>query len=152
LKVASALAEAGLAPERLELEITETVLIRDDEEALVILEQLRTLGVRIALDDFGTGYSSLSYLHRFPFDKIKIDRSFIHDIGELADSSPIVQAVVTMATARQMVTTAEGVETEAQRKALKQLGCSQMQGYLFSPALGASQLKQLISESEASAA
>nr|WP_283811730.1 EAL domain-containing protein [Bradyrhizobium hipponense] len=145
LKVAAALAESGLAPGRLELEITETVLIRDDAEALTILQQLRELGVRIALDDFGTGYSSLSYLHRFPFDKIKIDRSFISDIGEPEDSSPIVQAVVHMAAARQMATTAEGVETETQREVLRQLGCSQMQGWLFSPAVPAAKLKQLLS-------
>ncbi|MDA9506249.1 diguanylate cyclase [Bradyrhizobium sp. CCBAU 11386] len=145
LKVAAALAESGLAPGRLELEVTETVLIRDDEEALTILQQLRELGVRIALDDFGTGYSSLSYLHRFPFDKIKIDRSFISDIGEPEDSSPIVQAVVHMAAARRMATTAEGVETEAQREVLRQLGCSQMQGWLFSPAVPAAKLKQLLS-------
>ncbi|ULK94996.1 EAL domain-containing protein [Bradyrhizobium sp. I71] len=144
LKVAAALAESGLAPGRLELEITETVLIRDDAEALTILQQLRELGVRIALDDFGTGYSSLSYLHRFPFDKIKIDRSFISDIGEPEDSSPIVQAVVHMAAARRMATTAEGVETEAQREVLRQLGCSQMQGWLFSPAVPAAELKRLL--------
>ncbi|QPF92183.1 bifunctional diguanylate cyclase/phosphodiesterase [Bradyrhizobium commune] len=151
LKVATALAESGLAPGRLELEITETVLIRDDEEALTILQQLRELGVRIALDDFGTGYSSLSYLHRFPFDKIKIDRSFISDIGEPEDSSPIVQAVVHMAAARHMATTAEGVETEAQREVLRQLGCSQMQGWLFSPAVPAAKLKQLLSKQAAAA-
>ncbi|WP_439372497.1 bifunctional diguanylate cyclase/phosphodiesterase [Bradyrhizobium sp. DASA03120] len=151
LKVAAALAESGLAPGRLELEITETVLIRDDEEALTILQQLRELGVRIALDDFGTGYSSLSYLHRFPFDKIKIDRSFISDIGEPEDSSPIVQAVVHMAAARRMATTAEGVETEAQREVLRQLGCSQMQGWLFSPAVPAAKLKQLLSAEAAAA-
>jgi diguanylate cyclase (GGDEF)-like protein len=152
LTVAAALFESGLAPGRLELEITETVLIRDDEEALTILQQLRELGVRIALDDFGTGYSSLSYLHRFPFDKIKIDRSFISDIGEPEDSSPIVQAVVRMATARHMTTTAEGVETEAQREILRQLGCSQMQGFLFSPAVPASRLRQLIASRKTSAA
>ncbi|MDA9398073.1 bifunctional diguanylate cyclase/phosphodiesterase [Bradyrhizobium sp. CCBAU 45389] len=151
LKVAAALAESGLAPGRLELEITETVLIRDDEEALTILQQLRELGVRIALDDFGTGYSSLSYLHRFPFDKIKIDRSFISDIGQSEDSSPIVQAVVHMAAARHMATTAEGVETEAQREVLRQLGCSQMQGWLFSPAVPAAKLKQLLSAQAAAA-
>ncbi|TYL83184.1 EAL domain-containing protein [Bradyrhizobium rifense] len=151
LKVAAALAESGLAPGRLELEITETVLIRDDAEALTILQQLRELGVRIALDDFGTGYSSLSYLHRFPFDKIKIDRSFISGIGEPEDSSPIVQAVVHMAAARHMATTAEGVETEAQREVLRQLGCSQMQGWLFSPAVPAAKLKQLLSKQAAAA-
>ena len=151
LKVAAALAELGLAPGRLELEITETVLIRDDAEALTILQQLRELGVRIALDDFGTGYSSLSYLHRFPFDKIKIDRSFISDIGQSEDSSPIVQAVVHMAAARHMATTAEGVETEAQREVLRKLGCSQMQGWLFSPAVPAAKLKQLLSKQAAAA-
>ena len=151
LKVAAALAESGLAPGRLELEVTETVLIRDDEEALTILQQLRELGVRIALDDFGTGYSSLSYLHRFPFDKIKIDRSFISDIGEPEDSSPIVQAVVHMAAARHMATTAEGVETEAQREVLRRLGCSQMQGWLFSPAVPAAKLKQLLAAQAAAA-
>jgi diguanylate cyclase (GGDEF)-like protein len=152
LKVAAALSESGLAPGRLELEITETVLIHDDAEALAVLLQLRELGVRIALDDFGTGYSSLSYLHRFPFDKIKIDRSFISDIGGPKDSSAIVQAVVHMASARGMGTTAEGVETEVQREILRQLGCSQMQGYLFSPAIPASRLKHLFASRQPSVA
>jgi diguanylate cyclase (GGDEF)-like protein/PAS domain S-box-containing protein len=144
LKVANALARSGLPAQRLELEITEAVLIRDDEEALATLHQLRQLGVRISLDDFGTGYSSLSYLQRFPFDKIKIDRSFINDLCETGGSSPIVQAVVTMALARSMSTTAEGVETEAQRKILCELGCTQMQGFLFSPAVPSRRLKELI--------
>jgi diguanylate cyclase (GGDEF)-like protein len=119
LHVASALASSGLAANRLELEITEAVLIRDDETALAILHQLRAVGVRIALDDFGTGYSSLSYLQRFPFDKIKIDRCFVNDIAEPEGSSPIVQAVVNIASARNMTTTAEGVETEAQMQLLR---------------------------------
>ena len=106
---------AAFRPARLELEITEAVLIRDDEAALAMLHQLRELGVRIALDDFGTGYSSLSYLQRFPFDKIKIDRSFIKDIADPGASSSIVQAVVNIAAASNMTTTAEGVETEQQR-------------------------------------
>jgi diguanylate cyclase (GGDEF)-like protein len=151
LKVAEALAKSGLLPGRLELEVTETVLIRDDDQALAILQQLRELGVRIALDDFGTGYSSLSYLHRFPFDKIKIDRAFINDIGKAEGTSAIVQAVVHMASARQMVTTAEGVETDAQREILRKLGCSQMQGFLFSPAVPALQARDLVM-SRASAA
>ncbi len=151
LKVAAALANSGLSPNRLELEITEAVLIRDDEEALANLHQLRDLGVHIALDDFGTGYSSLSYLRRFPFDKIKIDRSFVSDLTEDGGSSAIVQAVVSMASARNMTTTAEGVETEGQREILRQLGCGQMQGYLFSPAVPADKLRQLLS-SEASRA
>jgi diguanylate cyclase (GGDEF)-like protein/PAS domain S-box-containing protein len=146
LKVASALARSGLSAHRLELEITEAVLIRDDEEALATLHQLRELGVRISLDDFGTGYSSLSYLQRFPFDKIKIDRSFVNDICEAGGSSPIVQAVVAMALARSMSTTAEGVETEAQRKILRELGCTQMQGFLFSPAIPTRRLKVLLGQ------
>jgi EAL domain-containing protein (putative c-di-GMP-specific phosphodiesterase class I) len=149
LKVASALARSGLPAQRLELEITEAVLIRDDEEALATLHQLRQLGVHISLDDFGTGYSSLSYLQRFPFDKIKIDRSFINDLCEAGGSSPIVQAVVTMALARSMSTTAEGVETEAQRKILCELGCTQMQGFLFSPAVPSRRLKELFLSQDA---
>jgi diguanylate cyclase (GGDEF)-like protein/PAS domain S-box-containing protein len=144
LRVATALESSGLAPSRLEIEVTEAVLIRDDNEALTILHQLRDLGVRIALDDFGTGYSSLSYLRRFPFDKIKIDRSFVKDISDADGSSTIVQAVVTMASACQMSTTAEGVETEAQRQILRQLGCSQMQGFLFSPAVPPAKLQPLL--------
>ena len=131
LRITGALAASGLPPDRLEIEITEAVLIHDDETALAILHQLRAIGVRIALDDFGTGFSSLSYLKRFPFDKIKIDRCFVSDI-EVDGSAAIVQAVVNIAAARGMTTTAEGVETEQQREVLRKLGCTQMQGYLFS--------------------
>jgi EAL domain-containing protein (putative c-di-GMP-specific phosphodiesterase class I) len=120
------------------------VLIRDDEAALAILHQLRAVGVRIALDDFGTGYSSLSYLQRFPFDKIKIDRCFVQDIAEEGGSSSIVQAVVNIATARNMTTTAEGVETEAQKELLRALGCTEMQGFLFSKAVPAAELRRLL--------
>src|ERR1700742_2772776 len=134
LKIAAALAASRLAARRLGLEITEAVLIRDDDAALAILHQLRAIGVRIALADFGTGYSSLSYLQRFPFDKIKIDRCFIRDITEPDGSLSIVQAVVNIAGSRRMTTTAEGVETEAQLDVLRKLGCNEMQGYLFSAA------------------
>jgi len=144
LNVAAALAACGLPASRLELEITEAVLIRDDEAALDMLHQLRKLGVRIALDDFGTGYSSLSYLQRFPFDKIKIDRSFIRDIAGPGASSSIVQAVVNIAAASDMTTTAEGVETEQQRNLLYILGCTEMQGYLFSPAIPAADVRRLL--------
>jgi diguanylate cyclase (GGDEF)-like protein len=144
LKVAVALAASGLPAHRLELEITEAVLIRDDEAALAMLHQLHKLGVRIALDDFGTGYSSLSYLQRFPFDKIKIDRCFIKEVAELEGSACIVQAVVNIAAARRMTTTAEGVETEQQLDMLRKLGCTEMQGYLFSPALPAADIKRLL--------
>jgi EAL domain-containing protein (putative c-di-GMP-specific phosphodiesterase class I) len=141
--VVSALAASGLPAHRLELEITEAVLIRDDTAALDVVRQLRALGVRIALDDFGTGYSSLSYLQRFPFDKIKIDRSFVRDI-ESDNSRDIVQAIVEIARARQIITTAEGVETESQKQALKALGCTEMQGYLFSRPIPADKLAELL--------
>ena len=144
LNVAAALAASGLAASRLELEITEAVLIRDDEAALEVLHQLRKLGVRIALDDFGTGYSSLSYLQRFPFDKIKIDRSFIRDLAGEGASSSIVQAVVNIAAASNMTTTAEGVETEQQRNLLCILGCTEMQGFLFSPAISVTEIRRLL--------
>lgn len=143
LRITGALAASGLPPQRLEVEITEAVLIHDDESALAILHQLRAIGVRIALDDFGTGFSSLSYLKRFPFDKIKIDRCFVSDI-EVDGSAAIVQAVVNIAAARNMTTTAEGVETEAQREILRRLGCTQMQGYLFSAPKPVSQLRPLL--------
>ncbi len=143
LKITGALAASGLAASRLEIEITEAVLIRDDEAALAILHQLRAIGVRIALDDFGTGYSSLSYLKRFPFDKIKIDRSFGGDIAEVDGSSAIVQAVVSIAAARNMTTTAEGVETSEQKQLLAALGCAEMQGYLFSAAKPGPEVRQL---------
>ncbi|WP_027529794.1 EAL domain-containing protein [Bradyrhizobium sp. WSM3983] len=143
LKIMAALAASNLPASRLELEITEAVLIRDDETALAILHQLRAIGVRIALDDFGTGYSSLSYLHRFPFDKIKIDRCFVNDIAGPDGSASIVQAVVNLASARRMATTAEGVETEEQQRLLRALGCSEMQGYLFSAAKPADKVMEL---------
>jgi diguanylate cyclase (GGDEF)-like protein/PAS domain S-box-containing protein len=149
LKIVAALAASGLAANRLELEITEAVLIRDDEAALAILHQLRGIGVRIALDDFGTGYSSLSYLQRFPFDKIKIDRCFVNDLGEPDGSSCIVQAVVNIAAARHMTTTAEGVETRQQQELLRALGCVEMQGYLFSPAQPAAELTRLFFSQDA---
>ena len=143
LKIAAALAASRLPARRLELEITEAVLIRDDDAALAILHQLRALGVRIALDDFGTGYSSLSYLQRFPFDKIKIDRCFVNDLATQGGSS-IVQAVVNIADARHMMTLAEGVETSEQRESLRALGCSEMQGFLFSRPVPAAEIMRLL--------
>ncbi len=143
LKIAAALAGSKLPPQRLELEITEAVLIRDDDAALAVLHELRAIGVRIALDDFGTGYSSLSYLQRFPFDKIKIDRCFVNDITTKGGSS-IVQAVVNIAAARDMLTLAEGVETSQQRELLCSLGCTEMQGFLFSPAVSAADIRRLL--------
>ncbi|OKO85875.1 diguanylate cyclase [Bradyrhizobium sp. NAS80.1] len=151
LRIAGALAASGLDPRRLELEITEAVLIRDDEAALSILHQLRAIGVRIALDDFGTGYSSLSYLKRFPFDKIKIDRCFVADIAETSGAPVIVQAVVNIAAASNMTTVAEGVETAAQREILRALGCTEMQGYLFSAPKPAAEVRKLFGPGDAAA-
>jgi diguanylate cyclase (GGDEF)-like protein len=145
LSVASALGASGLSPSRLELEITEAVLIDDVGAARDALNQLRSLGARTALDDFGTGYSSLSYLQRFPFDKIKIDRCFVSEIDRGDGSEAIVQAVVNIAASRQMTTTAEGVETESQRERLRALGCTEMQGYLFSRPLDATGIRRLLS-------
>jgi len=144
LNVASALAKCGLDPRRLELEITEAVLIADDEAALTTFAQLRELGVHIALDDFGTGYSSLRYLHRFPFDKIKIDRAFVKEVTDDTGSSSIIKAVVGIATERNMITTAEGVETRRQFETVRDLGCTQMQGYLFSAARPAHEIRVML--------
>ena len=141
--VLSALSAAGLAPDRLELEITESVLLANTDANLGILKQLRTLGVRIALDDFGSGYSSLAYLQKFPFDRIKIDRCFVRDIDASSSSRKIVRAMAAMATGLGMAATAEGVETEEQRAAVLSEGCSEMQGYLFSRAVPASEFEHL---------
>jgi diguanylate cyclase (GGDEF)-like protein len=144
LKVASVLSETGLDPRRLELEITEAVLIADDDAALATLNQLRALGIHIALDDFGTGYSSLQYLQRFPFDKIKIDRSFVKEVTRNSSSASIIRAVVSIAADRNMVTTAEGVETLQQRETVQNLGCTQMQGFLFSAARPAQEIRAVL--------
>jgi len=133
LSVVSALAQSGLSATRLELEITETVLLQDDQAVLNALHEIRQLGVRICMDDFGTGYSSLSYLRSFPFDKIKIDRSFIRELGkEENDCLAIIRAVTKLGASLGMITTAEGVETKEQLEILRVEGCTQAQGYLFS--------------------
>ena len=141
--VIEALAAAGLAAERLELEITEAVLLQDNAATLATLYGLRSLGVRISMDDFGTGYSSLSYLQSFPFDKIKIDRSFIENITEGTSAVNIVRAITAMAKGLGMTTTAEGVETQEQRDAVAFEGCTEMQGYLFSKPLPAEAIERL---------
>ena len=129
--VFSALASSHLPASRLELEITEAVMLDDTEATLATLHQLRGLGVRISMDDFGTGYSSLSYLRRFPFDKIKIDQSFIRDLPDCSDSVAIVRAVSGLGRSLGMTTTAEGVETPEQLAALEREGCDEVQGYLL---------------------
>jgi diguanylate cyclase (GGDEF)-like protein/PAS domain S-box-containing protein len=129
--VRGALQDSGLEPHRLELEVTESVLIQQPDAAAKLLDDLKGLGVRVAMDDFGTGYSSLSYLQRFHFDKIKIDRSFIWAIGKEPTAKAIVRAVINLADSLGMVTCAEGVETDEQLGALRHEGCSEVQGYLF---------------------
>ena len=142
--VMHALASTGLAPNRLEIEITEAILLEQTEETLAILQQLHTLGVRIAMDDFGTGYSSLSYLQKFPFDKIKIDQAFIGSLSAEDESTAIIRAVTGIAGSFHMVTTAEGVETEDQRAIVTALGCTEMQGHLFSAARPASEIMAML--------
>ena len=128
---------------RLQLEITESVLMQNTFATLATLHQLRELGVQIAMDDFGTGYSSLSYLRSFPFDKIKIDRSFIEDLSNGTEPLAIVHAVTGLAKCLNMISTAEGVETQQQLEMLHSVGCTEMQGYLFSQARPAGEIAQL---------
>ena len=138
------LAETGLPPTRLELEITESLLLTDNEHTLQTLHRLRAIGVRISMDDFGTGYSSLSYLRSFPFDKIKIDRSFMRDLKSKGDSLAIIKAVIGLGHSLGMSTTAEGIETEEQLAAVREQGCNEVQGFLFSPPLEAMQVLTLL--------
>lgn len=135
--VLSALASSGLPAHRLELEITESIFISNLEKTLEALHSLRALGVRIALDDFGTGYSSLSYLRSFPFDKLKIDQSFVRDLTLDGNANAMIRAITTLADALGMETLAEGVEDEAQAAILRQEGCHQIQGYLLSKPIDA---------------
>jgi diguanylate cyclase (GGDEF)-like protein len=144
--IKATLAETGLAPHRLELEITERLFMEDSEKTLSTLHRLKELGVRISMDDFGTGYSSLSYLRSFPYDKIKVDRAFISDLAEGTEHVVIVQAVVSIARALGMATTAEGVETAGQREFLTALGCDEAQGYLFSAPVQIEKVAEIIAE------
>jgi len=147
--VKGALAETGMPPHRLQLEITETVLLQNTFATLATLHELRKLGIQVALDDFGTGYSSLSYLRSFPFDKIKIDRSFIQDLSNGIEPKAIVEAVANLAKSLKMASTAEGVETQQQREMLQSIGCTEMQGYLFSRARPASEIRQYFEQGQA---
>ncbi len=140
--VKKALADSGMDARRLQLEITETVLLQNTFASLARLHELRKLGAQIALDDFGTGYSSLSYLRSFPFDKIKIDQSFIQDMSKGAEPLAIVNAVAGLAKCLNMISTAEGVETQQQLDTVQSIGCTEMQGYLFSRARPAKEIRQ----------
>ncbi len=145
--VSAALASAGLPAARLELEVTESILLEESKLNLATLHKLRALGVSISMDDFGTGYSSLSYLRAFPFDKIKIDRSFVSHLDEGRESLTIVQAIAQLGLSLCIPTTAEGVETEMQLEWLRQAGCTEMQGYLFSRPIPASEIVELLRSS-----
>ena len=141
-QVFQALEQSGLAPERLILEITESVLLKQKAATLEKLEKLQSKGIRIAMDDFGTGYSSLSYLQSFPFDKIKIDRAFIKNIDNDRSSANIVRAIAAMAEGMNISTTAEGVETAHQLRRIRNEGCSEIQGFLISKPLSATEIER----------
>lgn len=143
-EVADALARSGLPARRLDVEVTESVLLHDSDAVLSILHQIRSLGVRVSMDDFGTGFSSLSYLHHFPFDKIKIDQSFIRNLADTDGSLAIVRAVIALGGSLGMAVIAEGVETEEQLALLRREGCGEAQGYLFSPPQPAAAVPGLI--------
>ncbi len=142
--VTDALASSGLAARRLNLEITELVLLQSTDHVLGILHELRDLGTSISMDDFGTGYSSLSYLRSFPFDKIKIDQSFIRDLAHDENAAAIVRAVTGLGAALGMATTAEGVETHAQYLMLRAEGCTEAQGYFFGRPAPAADVPRLL--------
>ena len=145
--VLQALAASGLQPDRLELEITESVLLQDSQNTLATLHQLRQLGVGIAMDDFGTGYCSLSYLRGFPFDKIKIDRAFTADVDRSDESRAIVETIIRLGETLGMATVAEGVENFEQLKLLSSARCTQAQGFYFSPPVPASEIERLLNDS-----
>ena len=130
--VIEAIRDTGITPSRLELEITEGIMLQDTEETLTMLRRLRELGTKVAMDDFGTGYSSLGYLLKFRFDKIKIDRSFVSRLGQDDNAEAIVRAVILMAEALGACSIAEGVETGTQARVLRAQGCVEAQGYLYS--------------------
>jgi EAL domain-containing protein (putative c-di-GMP-specific phosphodiesterase class I) len=138
--------EKGVDPTRFELEITEGLLLGDDPQTHAALSRLRAIGFNIALDDFGTGYSSLSYLQRYPINKIKIDRSFITNLGVDLEAEAVVTAIVKLARALGLSVIAEGVETEEQRARLNFVGCTDVQGYLFGKAVPASDITRMIAK------
>ena len=143
--VMSALSSSGLPATRLEVEITEGVLLHESERTLQTLHRLRELGVRVSMDDFGTGYSSLSYLRSFPFDKIKIDRSFVSDLSGKRDGEAIIRAIAGLGKSLGMTTVAEGVETADQMERIRAEGCTDVQGYLISKPVPAAEVLRFLS-------
>ena len=144
-----ALDDAGLQPQYLEVELTESAVMSDPEESIAILEQLSAMGVLVSVDDFGTGYSSMSYLRRFPIDKLKIDRVFINEIASRPEDASIVRAIVSLAHSLRLKVVAEGVETPAQLDFLKAVGCDEYQGYHFSRPLPAGEFERVVRETAA---
>ncbi|MCJ2074875.1 EAL domain-containing protein, partial [Methylobacterium sp. E-016] len=149
--IMSALAGSGLPARRLEVEITEGVLLQENEKTLRTLHRLRELGVRVSMDDFGTGYSSLSYLRSFPFDKIKIDRSFVKDLSGRPDGDAIIRAIAGLGRSLGMTTVAEGVETPEQMQRIREEGCTDVQGYLISRPIPADDLMSFLASYKAEA-
>jgi len=144
--ILGALAASSLAASRLEIEITESVLLENDAKTLALLNEFRSLGIRIVMDDFGTGYSSLSYLRNLPLDKIKIDQSFIHDLAQKPEARAIVRAIVSLASALNMSVVAEGVETAEQLQIVQAEGCDEVQGYFFSHPQPAAAIMEIITQ------
>ncbi|HSO56488.1 MAG TPA: EAL domain-containing protein, partial [Actinomycetes bacterium] len=144
--VAQALAESGLPPQSLVLEMTESILLDDSETVLDILRQLKGLGARLAIDDFGTGYSSLSYLHRFPVDILQIDRSFVERLSRTSDNAELARTVVRLGQSLQLQTVAEGVEDSAQFLTLRRMGCDIGQGYYFGRPMEGDDMGRLLGE------
>jgi EAL domain-containing protein (putative c-di-GMP-specific phosphodiesterase class I) len=144
--ILGALAASGLPASRLELEITESVLLEADSRTLAVLHELHSLGIRIVMDDFGTGFSSLNYLRSFPFDKIKIDQTFVRDMSKGRDSVAIIKAIIDLGRALHIEVVAEGVETEEQLSILLAEGCTEMQGYYFSKAAPIETFEKILTE------
>ena len=138
------LKQSGLSPKRLELEITETLLLEKSSQVLASLHALRALGVRVSMDDFGTGYSSLSYLRSFPFDKIKVDQSFVRGLDSNRDAQAIIRSIASLGKGLGVTITAEGVETEAELSCLRAEGCHEGQGFLFSRARPNAEIVELL--------
>jgi EAL domain-containing protein (putative c-di-GMP-specific phosphodiesterase class I) len=142
--VADVIQKTGIRPEQIELELTESIAMRDVDASVTMLEELRAMGVRLSIDDFGTGYSSLSYLQRFPLSRLKIDQSFVRDLLTSENSVKITKAIIAMAHSLNLAVLAEGVETEGQLARLRSEGCDEVQGYLFSRPLPAAEFENVL--------